>query len=71
VHLLIDTDRTTYHLGDSIRVRIALKKVSSTPIGWSPGHHEEGVKLIVTTTDGQVVTPTFYFGRGAAGAADT
>lgn len=70
VHMVIETSQSAYRASDTVRVLIAIKNVSSTPIGLTPSHHENDVKLIVATLDGQVVAPTLSFGSAAVGGGE-
>jgi hypothetical protein len=65
VHMIIEADRQMYRVTDTVKVRITLKNVSRSPVGWNPIHHENDVRLIVATEDGKVVKPVLSF--GAAG----
>jgi hypothetical protein len=58
VHLLIDTERTTYRVGDSIRVRVSFVNTADHRIGFFPQGTHYDTELIVWGADGRVVKPT-------------
>jgi hypothetical protein len=55
VRLLIETDRTIYRVGDTIRVRVSMVNTSDQRILFYADGTE--TELIVRATDGQVVRP--------------
>jgi hypothetical protein len=55
VHLLIETDRTIYRVGDTIRVRVSMVNTSDQRILFFADGTE--TELIVRAADGQVVKP--------------
>jgi hypothetical protein len=55
VHLLIETDRTTYTLGDTVRLRLSLINTSDKPIQFTPFGPWDMARLIITGPDGKVI----------------
>ena len=60
VHLQIETDRTTYRVNDSIRVRVWLVNTSDHRIAFFSGGVQYDAELIVSGSDGRRVKPTMY-----------
>jgi hypothetical protein len=58
VQLRIDTDRTSYRLGDSIMVRLILRNISDRPIHFQHGTYTGLVDLKVLDEAGCSVQPT-------------
>jgi uncharacterized protein (DUF58 family) len=59
VHLRIETDRPTYHVGDSISVRLTLRNVSSHPVRFVDDSPAGLARLQVYDAAGHQVKPTF------------
>lgn len=68
IHAIIEPERTTYHVGDSIRVRVSLTNVSNDTIAFAPLPPPSQVKLVVTR-NGQVVQRRWAGGGGGTGGA--
>ena len=58
VHLKIETDRTTYRVGDAISVRLTVRNVSGSPVRFVHTPPVSQVRLRVLDSDGHEVTPT-------------
>ncbi len=71
VHARIETDRSTYRVGDSIRVRIVLRNVSNHEVKFSGGMATSLVRLQVTNEEGKQVVPTVQGRPGTIGAIST
>ncbi len=59
VHLGIETDRPTYHVGDSIAVRLTLRNVSSAPVRFVSDPPVVQARLRMYDADGSQVGPAF------------
>ena len=64
VHLRIETDRPTYRVGDSIRVRLTLRNVSDHPVRFESATYTVLARLRVYDAAGHQVKPTL---RGVGG----
>lgn len=64
IHAIIETDRATYQVGDTIRVRVSLRNVSDVPITFVPYSPWYQVVLVVTAGDGRVVEKRWPGGGG-------
>jgi hypothetical protein len=66
VHLRIETDRLTYRVGDSIRVRLTLRNVSDHPVRFERASATLQARLRVYAAAGHQVEPTVpgMLGRG-------
>jgi hypothetical protein len=57
VHLRIETDRPTYHVGDSIAVRLTLRNVSAAAVRYVSDPPVLQARLRVYDAEGRVVEP--------------
>jgi hypothetical protein len=57
VHLRIETDRLTYHVGDSIAVRLTLRNVSAAAVRYVSDPPVLQARLRVYDAEGRVVEP--------------
>jgi hypothetical protein len=64
IHLRIETDRPTYRVGDSIRVRLTLRNLSDHPVRFENQSATLQARLRVYDAVGQQVEPTV---RGVVG----
>jgi hypothetical protein len=58
VRLQLETDRPTYHVGDSIAVRVAYVNTSSTPIRFIYTAPWYAARLVISNGGGRAVKPT-------------
>lgn len=59
VHLRIETDRPTSHIGDSIAVRLTLRNVSPSPVRFVTDPPVVQARLRVYNAEGRQVEPAF------------
>jgi hypothetical protein len=65
IRLTIETDRSIYHVGDSITVKVSLTNLSNSPVPVVPLPPWYIAHLIITTQGGRVVTPVRSPGAGS------
>jgi hypothetical protein len=71
IRATVETDRTTYHAGDPIRVRISLTNVSNRPITFSPAPPWAVVRLVAARGGQAVQTNHKPWGDPGDGIATT